>query len=67
MKGGYPVGSFADFVTVYSQTKGRSLMWSFIDFLLTEAREREVRELFLFYGGVVGLVFLFFFLLFMLG
>ena len=61
------MGSFADFLSVYSQTKGGNVMWSFIDFLLTEAREGEVRELFLFYGGAVGLVFLFFFVWFMFG
>ena len=42
-------------------------MWSFIDFLTTEAREGEFGEILVFYASAVVFIFLMFFLRFMLG
>ena len=47
--------------------KGGHLVWSFIDFLIAEAREGAFGEMLVFYTSAVVLIFLMFFLRFMLG
>ena len=42
-------------------------MWSFVDFLVDEARKGEYAECLLFYGGAAAFVFCVFFLRFMFG